>query len=434
MGSNYFSNVKANYGKREAEKFKRPLPNWSSPKVTLYKLSTDQDASWYFKFRVKGERQYFKRSLRTSNFTEACERASEQLVDIRAAQQNGESIVSPTLDEIIRLYKLVLEAEVAQNQRRRSTYLNISRHLETLKLFLKTKIPTKSPLKMANIDGEIFNQYKDWRITDGVKEKSTAPSTLPISRELINFKAFFTWAMKKRYASQRSQPIYDSFPLSTHQRERITEKDYRRTVALLRGWANRKSNSKKDAYDKQLVYHVFLVMANSGMRTGEVLNLKNSDLEIDKDKKSVRIFIRKEATKVNSRRGIILRASSFDGGTYEENLLIRWVNKFQIYKDQDAFVFHTFRYKTRSRSNSFYSVWKRLKEDVLEKKGLGFMTAYHARHAFVTFSIRNGANVYSIAKMLGTSLSQIQATYDHVLSEQASDDVFMKRNESRRKV
>jgi len=434
MGSDYFSNVKANYGKREAEKFKRPLPNWSSPKVTLYKLSTEPSASWYFKFRIKGERQYFKRSLRTSNFTEACEQASEQLVEIRAAQQNGAAIVSPTLDETIRLYKLVLEAEVTQNQRRKSTYVRIARYLETLKIFLREKIPSKSPLKMASIDGEIFNQYRDWRITDGVKERYKAPSNLPISQELIHFKAFITWAIKKRYANQRSEPVYDSFPLSTHQRERLTEKDYRRTVALLRGWANKKIESAKESYERQLIYHSFLVMANTGMRTGEVLNLKNSDLEIDAEKNAVRIFIRKEATKVNTRRGIILRASSFDDERAEENLLIRWIKKFQIHKHQNDFVFHNFNQSTYHTSKVFYRYWSLLRKEVLEPKGLGYMTAYHARHAFVTFSIRNGANVYSIAKMLGTSLSQIQATYDHILSEQASDDVFLKRSESRRKV
>jgi len=176
------------------------------------------------------------------------------------------------------------------------------------------------------------------------------------------------------------------------------------------------------------------VMANTGMRTGEVLNLKNSDLEIDAEKNAVRIFIRKEATKVNTRRGIILRASSFDDERTEENLLIRWIKKFQIHKHQNDFVFHNFNQSTYHTSKVFYRYWSLLRKEVLEPKGLGYMTAYHARHAFVTFSIRNGANVYSIAKMLGTSLSQIQATYDHILSEQASDDVFLKRSESRRKV
>ncbi len=109
--SSYFENVKALYGTREAELNKRVL-KFGSTEITLYKRNDISSPSWYFKMRLKGERQYYKRSLRTQSYTEAKELAQERLIEILATLKNGDRVVSLRLVDIFRRYNKHLDDSV----------------------------------------------------------------------------------------------------------------------------------------------------------------------------------------------------------------------------------------------------------------------------------------------------------------------------------
>ena len=79
VATNYFKNTKTLYGTRNAERNKRTF-TFVKTKVTLYQRADNGSPSWYFKIRLKGERQYYKRSLKTTSFTEAKELAEEKIV------------------------------------------------------------------------------------------------------------------------------------------------------------------------------------------------------------------------------------------------------------------------------------------------------------------------------------------------------------------
>lgn len=429
--SDYFSNVRANYGKRDAEKFKTTLPNWSSPKVTLFKLSADPDASWYFKMRLKGQRQYYKRSLKTAKFSEAQQECFQQVIELLAALKSGEAVVTPTLDDALRQYRLVLESDVAVDALRKRTYNNICRYFETLRLFVRYQYPEKKAVKLGNIDGEIFNNYLTWRTTVGVKK--VAPSTRVVNTELIYFKAFFNWAVSKRYTNNRSIPVWEKFAVSEHKRQRVTEAQYVRFVNALYHWAETRTNDDKETYHRQLVRHVLLVMANTGMRTGETLLLRNADIVIDEKLDRAEIHIKKENSKRKKARSVLLMASKVADEESGTNYVIRWITKHQKYKDPEAFVFAPFHSPLQKVEKTFYKFYEQFSTTVLKKHNLDFFTPYHCRHIYVTYSIRNDANVYKIAKAVGTSLTEIEKTYDNLLAERASEDVFKARFRRQRK-
>jgi hypothetical protein len=47
---------------------------------------------------------------------------------------------------------------------------------------------------------------------------------------------------------------------------------------------------------------------------------------------------------------------------------------------------------------------------------------------FITFRLEADQNIYKIAKATGTSLTQIEKTYSHLLAEQASREIQQVRN------
>ena len=111
MASSYFKNTKSLYGTRGAEINKRELAIGKT-KVTLYQRKDNGSPSWYFKMRIKGERQYYKRSLKTTSFPEAKELAEEAVIGLLGAIKAGDKIVSPSIQEIFRQYRKHLEDSV----------------------------------------------------------------------------------------------------------------------------------------------------------------------------------------------------------------------------------------------------------------------------------------------------------------------------------
>jgi integrase len=440
MTSDYFSDVKRLYGTREAEKFKTVIP-FGNIKITLFKLSADVGSSWYFKIRLKGERQYYKRSLRTSDIAEAKSAAMSAVVDILAAQKAGEAIVSPPIQDVLRKFKIHLESRHAQRTLAKATVAKNTQRLKYLERFLKERLASGLATKIGSIDGSIWKDYSDWRtqysarqIQRPVRERTVSQKT--IFDDLVHIKAFFVWAIKKNYAPNRCLPQWDEFKPNESKRKPITPHDYRVAIASLSSWANREDESGRDnsytrsqTYYKQLIFHLFLTMVASGMRTGEALQLRNRDLEINHKEQLIQVHIRSETSKIKKDRTINLRpAPPYDSDDNTENFLLRWIKIHQIHKEKDDIVFSQYP-KSATAYNVVYKTWRIFRDEVLVKKNLQFFDLYYARHQFITTAIRNGANVYNVAKTCGTSIKQIQATYDHVLSQTASDDVFEKRRE-----
>jgi integrase len=66
--------------------------------------------------------------------------------------------------------------------------------------------------------------------------------------------------------------------------------------------------------------------------------------------------------------------------------------------------------------------------------GLEHRTHYSLRHTYATFAIALGVTLFEIARFMGTSVSQIDATYGHLLPAaldrtRAALDAFVARGE-----
>ncbi len=160
------------------------------------------------------------------------------------------------------------------------------------------------------------------------------------------------------------------------------------------------------------------------MRSGEAFALTNRDIELHRNTSECVITIRPETSKVRRGRKIVLLASR--GGWLEDskqiNYLIRWVDTFQRHKDPSDLVFATFDNKGRKKktaSDVIYKGYGALRKQ-LEDISLGWFDPYHCRHFYITNKLLAGEPIHIVAKVCGTSVKEIEATYSHVLTEMAS--------------
>lgn len=430
MASSYFKNTKRLYGTRGAELNKRELAIGKT-KVTLYQRKDNGSPCWYFKMRVKGERQYYKRSLKTTSFTEAKELAEEKVIELLGSIKAGDKIVSPSLQEIFRQYRKHLEDSVRRGQRRPSTIRNLFSRLNIGERFINALLPSGMRTKVGTLDGTIFEEYLAWREAE-VYGKTKNQATLSMIRdELIVIRAAFKWANSQKLAPLKSIPAWTPFKSPDVRRKRFTRTDYNKVTSILSAWARKKTKNERERYYTEMVRHGFLIIANSGLRSGELFGLRNSDLEVDPENQEVKIRVRAETTKVKQERKVVLSAVESvvkGGGATSINYLIRWLKTHQLYKDPKNFVFADYDSGSVTGRSRFYDAYKRKFRPRLKKHGLEKFDLYHCRHMFITFRLEADQNIYKIAKATGTSLTQIEKTYSHLLAEQASREIQQVRN------
>jgi integrase len=430
VASTYFKNTKSLYGTRGAEINKRELAIGKT-KVTLYQRKDNGSPSWYFKMRIKGERQYYKRSLKTSSFPEAKELAEEAVIGLLGAIKAGDKIVSPSIQEISRQYRKHLEDSVRRGQRRPSTIRNMFSRLATGERFLKANLSAGMNTKVGTLDGTLFEGYLVWREAE-VRGKTKNQAALSMIRdELLVIRAAFKWANSQKLAPSKSIPVWTSFKSPEVRRRRFTRADYNRVTSILTAWAKKKTTDEKQRYYTEMVRHGFLIIANSGLRSGELFGLRNSDLVVNTESKEVTIRVRAETTKVKQERRVVLRAveaEEKDDRTESVNYLIRWLKFHQKHKEQKDYVFSAFEGGLINSRERFYDIYKKHFRPRLKKHGLEKFDLYHCRHMFITFRLEADQNIYKIAKATGTSLTQIEKTYSHLLAEQASREIQQVRN------
>jgi len=435
--------AKAVYGKGYSTLDKQIL-NVGSRRLTLFRRGDqlrpkgeDLPAAvargvWYFKFRVEGKKNDYKESLKTNSLREAKKLAEDRYLELLSEIKSGHQIQSLNLGDVFRQYSKHLDDQVRRGQKRPSTLKNIHCRLGHGKRFLHQKLSLALNTKVSTVDGNLWNQYLTWR-EEEVRGKTKNQASLSMIRdELLVIRAMFRWAYEKKLSSERAIPRWDTFKTPEPKRERVTFEQYNQVVRILNTWSSvKESDSPRDAYYKQMVRHAFFTISNCGLRSGELFGLKNKDLTIDGEQQLVTIRVRADTSKKGKDRNTTLSARKYDDGSYV-NHLVRWIKDHAIHKGENDFVFADFEngtskskiYPAHSAAREkFYKLYRFGFRAALKAKDLDWFDLYHCRHIYISYRLRDDKNPYMVAKAVGTSLYQIEKTYDNIQAELASLEI-----------
>jgi integrase len=409
----------ADYGKRNSELDKRVM-QFGNHSVTLYRRPDALRSSWYFRIHIKEEKRHYRQSLKTHDLNQAKSVAQEQVINILSKVRSGERILDLSLADLKRKFELHMDSEVEKDQISYNTWKN-HRYRITLGLeFLKTKYPKGLETRLSQIDGNVFNGYLDWRLTEN-KAKGRSLRRDVARDELLIIRKMFTFAQKQKLCSAKTLPNWD-FHVEAEgpKRERITAANHAQFKNALRKWTITDPavrNNEKMQYHRWMTLSVIGLVEASGMRSGEVFGLKNRDIQRKGDIDFL-VRIRKETSKV--RRGREITVRSFQ--------LHKWLEEWQKHNDPNDFVFTPFDTGKTTCRDTFYHQYKSLRQK-LKEKGLEWFDLYHSRHAWVTNRILAGEDIYQVAQAAGTSVAEIESTYSHVLTAETTRKFNRKRVE-----
>jgi integrase len=379
--------------------------------ATIYKRSDIAHSSYFLSVYIREESRQYRVSLKTPDRVEATERATNALVDILARIKVGQRITSVKLGELRRKFlqhlDRAVELEDLSPRTREVQVYRIGLGIKYLQMTGPDNVLNRS---VDSISGKVWGGYLDWRLTKNPNMRKGV-----VRDELLVIGKMFKYGVKESLCLHSSLPVWDfKIEKEPPRRERITVKDYNEVLSTMRPWIS-EIKKPKEVYNRTMLQHIFLLASHSGMRSGEIFGLKNSDLEVRKSKNEVLIHMRAKTSKVRKKRDILALPSS-GGGHKPINYLIRWLEKHQKHRDPDDHVFSTFEDGKRWCRDVFYHSYAQLRAK-LKPKDLDHFDLYHCRHFFITNRLLAGESIHLIAAACGTSTKEIERTYSQVINE-----------------
>lgn len=382
-------------------------------KVRIFRTTHSGDV-YQMRMWIAEEQKYVRRTLKTRDKTAALKLAEDEFIIYKAKVLNGEKLFSLTADELRERYLKYSKERVEGNQISAGRFSNIRTFTKHYLQFVgKTA-------RIQNIPKLSFRNYRAFR-------QKTLPSiTMTVVRnEAITISQMYGWAVEQGYLAQTQFPDFGEIkvPRDEVRRKGYSVIEYKQIIDIAKFWYQKvpKNHPERDKeiYYRRSVRDFIVIMANCGLRTGELLNLRFREVALHGDKTAT-VTILRDTTKVRKERGIRVRRGDIFGRRKE----------YSPFSAPNHFVFSDFDKERQIPKDILYEYYRALMLEV-KAKYPDFdakKTAYSLRHFFITVQLSAGqVSPYKIARYTGTSLQQIQDHYDGLKDLEISNEIIKQR-------
>lgn len=366
---------------------------------------------WQMQIWIPEEQKYVRESLKTADKEVAAKKAEERYIDLRAKVQHGQRVFSIRASEMRLKYLDHIKELVKNDQISEGRANNIKTYTKHYLDFVG------DTSQIENIPEKKFRDYLSYRR----QRKSDIQATV-VANESITIKQMHRWAQSEGLLRKSYECDFGTIkkPREESVRESYTTEEFNQLTAISKSWYKKKdAKDEEDRYYRRLVHDFIVIMSNGGFRTQEARLLKWKDVKRiyrTDGEDYAEIEIRAENTKVRKSRSFEMRRGD----------VFKRIKSYSKYTESDDFVFAVFEKKVDKKTGRvvakkegmdkthLYDYFGALVKVVGEKYKFfdTEKTLYCLRHFWITIRILAGMNVYDIAKISGTSLTQIQKHYD----------------------
>jgi len=386
--------------------------------IRIYRTTHSGDV-YQLRMWVSEEKKYIRKSLRTRDKNQAIRIAENDFVLYKARLLKGEKLFSVTAQDLRTKYLEHVDELEEGRQLSKGRVTNIRVYTKHYLDFVGEKTPVQG------IKKKFFRGYRAFR----QKELKTIKMTV-VRNESITIKQMYKWAIEEGYVAASEMPDFGKIvvPKDDTRRDGYSMDEYRQLIDVAKFWfrgADKTSPSYlEDVYYRRTVRDFIVIMANMGFRTGELHQLKFSEVTISQYAQKTKsgsvpviatVQVLPETTKV--RKGRVVKGPR--GDVFERR------KKYSKFHSEEDYVFSMYDKKSLLTKKILYQYYSDLK-DAVKKKYPDFDTSkdiYALRHLWITNQLLIGQiSPYKIARYAGTSLQQIQNHYDHVKDALLSDN------------
>jgi integrase len=365
-------------------------------RIILYKRAGAKDAVWQARIRVPNSTGYKRVTTKTANQREAERFALDLYEDLYLHVKSGGSIQSRTFKQVFEEWKKHV-ATMGHTRQGGSWDATIDR-VETyaVKFFGQMKIDTIGPKEFAD--------FWVWRKSNYNRSR---PSNGTLRRERTSILPVFKFAVIRGYL--QSVPETDPPKATLERRPTFTMEEWQKLYKAARKWVA-EGKSKATGRQRFLVQQYILILANTGLRVGELRGLRWSDLRTAKTDEGSRMI-----AEVRGKTGT--REAVFQAGAqkYVERLYDRRTEELGDTPPLDEVLFcHQDGTPIQTMKTAFNSLLE-FAEIPIERNG-GSRTIYSLRHFYATMRLSNDTSPFLLARQMGTSVEMLEKFYGQTVS------------------
>lgn len=381
-----------------------------------------------------GDRRYLTKSLKTRKLDEARELADNFWHDIRVKREQSLPIKGKRFSEVIAEYLKLRKSQNARGLKkspdRRSQEYTSDQNLRQMERVSKFWIAYCGKRSVETIDNAVLTDYVSWRRDyysqmpeeDRPRNYKLYPADKTLEWETVFALTLLKFAHERGYRGAKQMPDYYYKASRVKTRPSFTRLEYKHLYEGMRRWLNAEKKNEARRYTRELLRDYVLILANSGMRVGEANNLRERDLikfTDDLGRENYR-FVVNGKTGV---REVVLRTNAvrYVNRCLERNAL--WRERWEKAASEGA--------KAHNRKKVTHGDWLFRMADgnqvislgdqfqkVLDRESMTHSvdgeaySLYSLRHFYAVQMLRRGkANVFDIARNMGTSVHIIESYY-----------------------
>lgn len=388
-------------------------------KATIYK---NIYGVWQFRLWLTNDEKYVRKSLRTKIKNHAIKQAEELYFKIRSEQERGEKYYAISLKEAVYIYLQYQKLRIGLDEFNidESRWKTIKTQMRTFLEYVGTndKVTTlkESLLVEHERNGKITN-YVAFR-----KSKDISDST--IRNEMITFNSFIKYCFTRAKVTNLAFFKYPNMPKKEYKvngdeikKATFSDREYKQFILAMLEYTSNKNIvylTTEEIFERKLAQHYFLFAANSGLRSSEIRKLQWHNIKTYKNTTAhgysgifARLKVEKNTSQARKTRTVYCR-----GGEYIDS----WKDLCVKFGREIKGVVFSKDGKECSRSNAQKHFSNILKLCAIEP-GNKKLTPYSLRHFMITERVKSGFNFNQIAIMCGTSVRQIETTYQYLNEE-----------------
>ena len=376
-------------------------------KLTVFR----RNGIYYARLRTSWSHKYITRSLKTSSEQTAIDLGRRLLFQIEQRAEAGlppkSKLFSTVIDDYIRHRE--------RDHRHGGTSAGMLRQIIRVSKFWREYA---GELAVETIDDKVMREFIPWRrdyytvFKQLPKNAKRHPTDKTLQWDMMLGKAIVRWAAEQGLRGKQPAITVTFTPKKKRVRPAFERWEYQ---LLWRTLCKRIKNArdKRTKASRELLRVYVLVLANSGIRTGEANKLRVTDVHSfrdDKQRNNYRFVVRGKT----GERDAIVR--SVAAKRLDKFLAVRRVEEpgglLFVMPDGSPIV------------TLIDQLTSALKEAGIERNSFGEKySVYSLRHFYAVNALRSGFGVFEVARNMGTSIQMIQEYY----GKQATPAVFATR-------
>jgi len=392
-----------------------------------------EQRKYQIRIPVPQQGQGVRKSLGVVDREDAIKKAEALVIDIKVTMKAGGTVVKFSVqqlaDEFCKYKKsLVRGSWESKDQRGKRSITNERYRLIESKIrnYVVKFLGKNTDVKVISL--RKWSSWESWRYKNNARKDVGRPTAITIQNEMGMIRELWRFGIDEGYIPFTPKlPFHqvNLIPDDKVRRDTWEANEWKSFVRRVRDWLNTTASGDQDfVWDAFVSYQMLFFLANSGMRIGELVKVRNKDIQFRKPQ------IEHSFKKLNA---LVQVHPSTKTGAREVNAMggefAKRVQDHSKYKSKEDFLFCHLNGRPFT-TKQFRTWFERMIEFTDENARWGKQfVPYSLRHFYATTRLQNGTSTVALCNNMGVGEQYLKKHYSHYLTRLADADLMKMNNE-----